>query len=167
MSKLEKYSSYKDSGVERIGEIPEYWTINRINTVGTIVSGATPSSSVLSYWNGDIMWITPTDINNKVIIRESERTITAKGYASCGASLVPEGTIVMTTRAPIGKLVIAGKILCTNQGCKSIIPTKDFDNRFIYFQLLVNSEKLNSLGTGTTFMELSKTALKSRPYKKC
>jgi type I restriction enzyme S subunit len=151
----------KDSGVEWIGKVPEHWEVSKLRNLGKIVNGATPSSGVPSFWDGDITWITPTDINNVFRINKSERTITEQGYRSCGTTKVPEGSVVLTTRAPIGKTVIADKELCTNQGCKSIVLNPDVYNEFVYYQLLIRSEKLNSLGTGTTFMELSTKELKN------
>jgi type I restriction enzyme S subunit len=151
----------KDSGVEWIGEIPEHWEVKKIRLIGKIINGATPSSGVASFWDGNIIWITPTDINDVFIIDKSERTLTEMGYKNCGTSLVPIGSIILTTRAPIGKLVIAGKELCTNQGCKSIVLKQDYDIKFIYYQLSICSDILNSLGSGTTFMELSNKELKN------
>ncbi|MFC4818521.1 restriction endonuclease subunit S [Flavobacterium sp. GCM10023249] len=150
----------KDSGVEWIGQIPEHWEMKRLKILGKIVNGATPSSSILNYWNGEINWLTPTDINDITYAFSSERTITKLGYQSCGTSLVPVGSIILTTRAPIGKVCIAGTALCTNQGCKSIVLKNDIINLFIYYSISISSKVLNSLGTGTTFMELSNKALK-------
>lgn len=142
----------KDSGVEWIGEIPEHWEVKRLRRIGKVVNGATPSSGVSHFWDGDIIWVTPTDINDVIVIKKSERTITINGYKSCGTTLIPKGSVILTTRAPIGKAVIAGKELCTNQGCKSIIIHDYVHSEFLYYQLSLCSEILNSLGTGTTFM---------------
>lgn len=151
----------KDSGVDWIGEIPEHWEVRKLRRVGNIVNGATPSSSETAYWNGEIVWVTPTDINNIKIIYDSERKISEAGYRNCGTTRVPIGSVVLTTRAPIGKVVIAGTELCTNQGCKSVvIDEKLIGNKFLYYQILINSETLNGLGSGTTFKELSNKELK-------
>lgn len=151
----------KDSGVEWIGEIPEHWEVNKLKNTGKLINGATPSSAILNFWDGDITWVTPTDINNIFIIENSERSISKAGYKSCGTTMVPKGSLILTTRAPIGKIVIAGKELCTNQGCKSLVLNKDLINVYLYYQLSICSNILNSLGTGTTFMELSNKALKN------
>src|ERR1041385_8571741 len=95
----------------------------KLKYVTQITNGATPSTSEESYWNGDILWATPIDVSKSVIITETERKITQEGYDACGTTLVPKGTVVLTTRAPIGNLSIAGKELCTNQGCKCLVPT--------------------------------------------
>ena len=158
---LNANAKLKDSGVEWIGSIPEHWNVKRLKMIGSIVNGATPSSSVPSFWNGKIVWVTPTDINDIFIIEKSERTITKSGYKSCGTTIVPKDSIILTTRAPIGKLVISGKDLCTNQGCKSLVLKDSFETKFIYYQLSICSEVLNSLGTGTTFMELGNKVLKN------
>ncbi|MFV0148615.1 restriction endonuclease subunit S [Empedobacter falsenii] len=158
---LDANAPTKDSGVEWIGEIPAHWEVKRLKNLFQIVNGATPSSAILSYWGGDITWVTPKDVNNIKYISESERNISISGYKSCGTSLIPKGSIILTTRAPIGKVVIANKELCTNQGCKSLVKINNQNNEFIYSVLDISSKVLNSLGTGTTFMELSNVALKN------
>ena len=159
--RLEKYDSYKDSGVEWLGEIPSEWEVKKLKFISSIHNGATPSSSNLSYWNGDINWVTPTDFGKFMYISKSERQITNNGYRSCGTTLVPKNSIILTTRAPIGNLLISKNEMCTNQGCKSLVLKHNAYIKFIYFQLLISSKFLNSLGTGTTFMELSTKELKN------
>lgn len=126
-----------------------------------VINGATPDSHNLAFWNGSIAWVTPEDLSKRESfeIEDSNRTITESGYASCGTSLVPPGAIVLSTRAPIGNLAIAAKQLCTNQGCKSLIPIGDLNSRYFYYQLSVLSGELNRLGKGTTFLELSTSEL--------
>ena len=149
----------KDSGVKWIGRVPEHWNVKKLKNIAVIFNGATPSSNNQDYWDGNIVWITPKDINNIKFITSSERKITQKGYENCGSSLVSLGTIVITTRAPIGKVAITDVELCTNQGCKSLVLNEKINNIFLYYYLTVSTEYLNSLGSGTTFMELSGTAL--------
>ena len=149
----------KDSGVEWIGQVPEHWDVKKLKNIALIFNGATPSSNNQDYWDGNIVWITPKDINNIKFITSSERKITQKGYENCGSYLVSPGTIVITTRAPIGKVAITDVELCTNQGCKSLVLNEKINNIFLYYYLTVSTEYLNSLGSGTTFMELSGTAL--------
>lgn len=149
----------KDSGVKWIGRVPEHWNVKKLKNIAVIFNGATPSSNNQDYWDGNIVWITPKDINNIKFITSSERKITQKGYENCGSSLVSPGTIVITTRAPIGKVAITDVELCTNQGCKSLVLNEKINNIFLYYYLTVSTEYLNSLGSGTTFMELSGTAL--------
>lgn len=149
----------KDSGVEWIGQVPEHWNVKKLKNIAVIFNGATPSSNNQDYWDGNIVWITPKDINNIKFITSSERKITQKGYENCGSYLVSPGTIVITTRAPIGKVAITDVELCTNQGCKSLVLNEKINNIFLYYYLTASTEYLNSLGSGTTFMELSGTAL--------
>jgi type I restriction enzyme S subunit len=161
MSRLEKYSSYKDSGVEWLGEIPEHWEVNKLKYISNVYNGATPSSGTERFWNGNISWVTPTDFNKSNYINQTERKITKSGLNSCGTTLVPKNSIIMTTRAPIGNIAIAENELCTNQGCKSIVINKKTDEKYMFYQFSTKSELLNSLGSGTTFMELSSKELKN------
>lgn len=156
---MPKYAKYKDSGIERLGEIPEHWKTKRIKIVSKIVNGSTPKSGIDEYWDGDITWVTPADfngLNGKVF--NSGRNITEKGYKSCGTDLVPKGSTILTCRAPIGNSVIAMNDLCTNQGCKSLVPFF-IDSRYLYYTIVLSEDELVSLGQGTTFLEISKTKL--------
>jgi len=145
----------KDSGIDWLGKIPKHWNVKRIKNVCQIVNGSTPSSSIDRYWEGDIIWVTPGDYKNyRKYIDNSENKITEEGYKNCGTSLVPAGSIILSTRAPIGNVLIASKELCTNQGCKSIIPLLN-NSEFLYFVFTISSIQLNILGQGTTFLELS------------
>jgi len=157
VNRYKPYPKYKDSGIEWLGEVPEHWEVKPIKFEYRIVNGATPKSTVQEYWDGDIVWITPTDLSNRTTyhISQSNRTITFEGLNSCGTTLIPTGSVVITTRAPIGNLAIANTILCTNQGCKSIVPLHNQDTRFLYYLLLSSNSQLNNLGKGTTFMELN------------
>lgn len=153
---------YKKTGIDWILEIPEHWEVVRLKNVTKIVSGATPKSSVLANWDGNINWITPAEFGDEMYIGESVRKITKTGLESCAASLVPIGSIIISNRAPIGSLGISKVELCTNQGCKSIIPTQ-INNYFLYFLMTLQKESLNVLGNGTTFRELATQSL--RNYK--
>lgn len=152
----------KDSGVEWIGEIPEDWEVSRLKFSAQIISGSTPNSNEPSFWNGDINWITPKDLNDNQIISSSFRTITKEGYLSCGTYLVQKNSVVLSTRAPIGAVGITGKELCTNQGIKSILcKERELHYKYLYYYLLINDLVLNSLGNGTIFLELSTTSLEN------
>ena len=158
---MSKYEKYKPSGIGWIGEIPKHWRIHKIKSISKIVSGSTPSSSVEKYWDGDVVWVTPGDFSkNNRTIATSDNYITEEGYKSCGTTLVPKGSIILTTRAPIGNVLIADVDLCTNQGCKSIIPTTS-DSSFLYYIFSISQIELNVLGQGTTFLELSREKLSS------
>ena len=157
---MPKYESYKDSGVAWIGFVPIHWKLLKIKNIGNLVNGATPQSGVDRYWNGDITWVTPSDINSVVYLKKSERNITVAGYKSCGTTIIPPRALIITTRAPIGKVAISDTNLCTNQGCKSLVVSNNAISAFYYYFLSISSDLLNSLGTGTTFMELSSIEFK-------
>ncbi|MFZ7335753.1 restriction endonuclease subunit S [Comamonas jiangduensis] len=151
-----RYPEYKDSGVEWLGKVPEHWTVTAIKRVCTVVGGSTPKSDQEAYWDGDITWVTPADLSRLTgfEIHDSMRTITAEGLASCGTTIVPEGSVILSTRAPIGSLGIAAKALCTNQGCKALVPNGP-NPRLLAYLLTASNEALNVRGKGTTFLELS------------
>lgn len=157
MSKYKAYPEYKDSGVEWLGDIPNDWDIKSLKNIAVIVNGSTPKSGVEEYWDGDINWITPTDLSQKldVYLKDSQRKITNEGLNSCGTSLVPENTVILSTRAPIGSLAITGAQSCTNQGCKSLVVRYKDHSLFLYYYLSISTNSLNNLGRGSTFLELS------------
>lgn len=154
---LNKNVPMKSSGIDWIGDIPAHWDINKIKYLFSIVNGSTPESNDLNYWDGDISWITPADMEEFGEIAFGERNITTLGYDSCGTSLLPIGSIVISTRAPIGKINKTTNVLCTNQGCKSLVGSKD--NKYFYYLLYALKDQLTLLGRGTTFLELSTSAL--------
>ena len=153
------YPTHKPSGIEWLGDIPEHWEVKRLKNVTQIVNGSTPKSNIEVFWDGDITWVTPGDISKLTgYISSSEKTITEEGYNSCGTELVPPLSTILTCRAPIGNTVIAETELCTNQGCKSLF-SNSVEYRYLYYFILSANEELNSLGQGTTFLELSRTSL--------
>lgn len=127
----------------------------------TVVNGSTPDSQNGEYWGGAIPWVTPEDLSDRGDrgIVASKRTLTDSGYASCGTSLVPPGSIVISTRAPIGNLGIADVPLCFNQGCRALVPSPGIEPRFYFYALSVSTQELNHRGRGTTFLELSSNEL--------
>ena len=166
LANLKPYTEMKDSGVEWLGEVPAHWQIRRVRSVAqTINNGATPSSSIPAYWDGDITWITPEDLGARKsrYIRNSARKITDEGYYSCGTSLAPTGSLVISTRAPIGHLSILGAPACVNQGCKLLVPNDSVDSAFLYYILQAGQSDLTSRGQGTTFAELSRGKLAEFP----
>ena len=128
-----------------------------------VVSGATPKSGEAEYWNGSILWVTPEDISRLggYWLRDTRRKITPAGYESCGTTIVPPNSVVLTKRAPIGQLSILAKKACSNQGCFLLVPRHETDTRFYYYWLSARTEYLQILGRGSTFMELSTDGLKS------
>ena len=142
----------------------EQWKEYRLEEIGTIIGGATPSTKDSNNYDGKIPWITPKDLSNHKdrYIYRGERMITQKGYESCSCKMLPKGSILFSSRAPIGYIAIAGTEMCTNQGFKSIVPNTSFiDTHFLYYLLLFNKAKIEGLGSGTTFKEVSGNVMKS------
>ena len=142
-------------------QVPTSWLIEPIKYVSTIVQGSTPDSSNADYWsNGadSLVWVTPADMHEIGEIEDSARHISKSGYNSCGTQMVPVGSVVISTRAPIGKINRAAIPLCTNQGCKSLV-TDSMDSRYLYWAVINSRGDLVSNGRGTTFMELSAYSL--------
>ncbi|MEW9298804.1 restriction endonuclease subunit S [Acetobacter oryzifermentans] len=158
-----KYPAYKDSGIEWIGEIPVGWDVLPLKRIFSLKNGATPKSGQSDFWDGEITWITPADLNSErpEIITHSKRTISVKGAESCAVSIVPKGSIIISTRAPIGSIGLAGTDLCTNQGCRSLVPDKGVSSKFFLYFFYSAVSELQILGKGTTFLELSSDNLAS------
>ena len=129
----------------------------RLGDICTIVSGSTPKSGIPEYWDGDIKWITPAELNEGTyIINDSVRHITKLGVEKTGLKPFPQGTVILSSRAPIGKTAIAGCEMYCNQGFKNLICSDKINPRYLYWFLTCNTEYLNSLGRGATFKEISK-----------
>ena len=130
----------------------------KLGEVCTIVSGSTPKTSVTSYWDGNIKWITPAELNEDTFyIMDSVRHITEEGKEKTGLSYLPTGTVILSSRAPIGKTAIAACEMCCNQGFKNLICSDAIYNEYLYFFLKSKTDYLNSLGRGATFKEISKS----------
>ena len=134
----------------------------KLGEVCTIISGSTPKTSVTSYWDGNIKWITPAELNEDTFyIMDSIRHITEEGKEKTGLSYLPTGTVILSSRAPIGKTAIAGCEMCCNQGFKNLICSDAIYNEYLYFFLKSKTDYLNSLGRGATFKEISKSIVES------
>ncbi|MGA1977133.1 MAG: restriction endonuclease subunit S [Bacteroidales bacterium] len=136
----------------------------KIKDISTVKNGSTPSTSNSEFYDGDIIWITPKDLSNQNnrYIDKGERTITKEGFDSCSTAMLPKGTILLSSRAPIGLLSIAGVELCTNQGFKNIIPDKSkIDSEFLFYYLKTKISDIDKLGSGTTFKEVSKNSIEN------
>ena len=139
------------------------WKECTIADIGTVVGGATPSTKDPSnYDGGEIAWITPKDLSNYEdrYISHGERNITEKGLNGCSAQLMPKHSVLFTSRAPIGYVAIADGEVCTNQGFKSVVPNKNTDYLFLYYLLRYNKDKIEGLGSGTTFKEVSGSTMR-------
>ena len=129
----------------------------RLGEICEIVSGSTPKTSIQEYWDGDIKWITPAEItDDSYIITDTVRKITKLGVEKNGLSSFPAGTVILSSRAPIGKVAIAGCDMYCNQGFKNLICSKIINNKYLYWFLKGKKDYLNKLGRGATFKEISK-----------
>lgn len=130
---------------------------SNINDVTTIILGSTPNTKEPKYWDGDVKWITPAEMNDETfMVNDTLRHITDVGVRSATLTKLPVGSVLFSTRAPIGKVGIVASEMYCNQGFKSFICSDQVDSIFLYYTLKLNKEYLCSLGTGTTFKELSK-----------
>jgi type I restriction enzyme ecoAI specificity protein len=141
-------------------KLPKGWAWCRLGDIGEIIGGGTPSTSIEEYWNGEVSWITPADLSNysDKYIAQGKRNITQLGLDNSSAKLIPKGSILFSTRAPIGYVVIADRPLSTNQGFKSLSLSINMSEEFVYYFLLAEKERIKLLASGTTFQELSASA---------
>lgn len=139
-----------------------------IDEIGEVVGGGTPSTKIEDYYNGDISWITPKDLSgyNKMYISKGARNITELGLSKSSAKLLPKDSVLLTSRAPIGYVALAGKELCTNQGFKSIVCNREYIlPGYLYYYLKKSKDLLESIATGSTFKEVSGKAVKNFQIK--
>jgi len=139
-------------------EMPRGWEWVRLGEISAIVGGGTPKTNIKDYWeNGDIPWLTPADLSNikGKYISKGRRNITKLGLEKSSAQLMPKGTVLFSSRAPIGYTAIASNPLSTNQGFKSCIPYVMQMNEYIYYYLTYSAKKINEQASGTTFKEVS------------
>ncbi len=129
-----------------------------LGDLGEIVTGSTPDTTNKDYWDGNIPWITPADLTNHegIYFTGNLRKITEAGYKSCSTKMIPAGSIVYSTRAPIGHCAVTSFPLCTNQGFKSIVPNERLDAVYGFFALKYFTPQLEALGRGATFAEVNK-----------
>ncbi|MBO4159284.1 restriction endonuclease subunit S [Micromonospora antibiotica] len=135
------------------------WQKARLSDCCEIVSGATPKTGVEEYWDGEIPWATPKDLSvlRGTYIHDTPRKITASGLRSCAASVLPVGSVLLSSRAPIGHVAINTIPMATNQGFKSLVPdVRAVEAKYLYWWLKANRPYLESLGNGATFKEISK-----------
>lgn len=150
--------------LDRKEKIMADWIERKISDIGTVVGGATPSTKKPeNYENGKIAWITPKDLSTFTgrYIERGERNITEVGLKSCSTKLLPKNTVLFSSRAPIGYVAIAANEVCTNQGFKSVVPNEKTDPLFLFYLLKYNKDKIEGMGSGTTFKEVSGTTMKN------
>ena len=140
---------------------PHGWTSRQFDQLGELCSGSTPSSSRTEFWDGATVWVTPTDLSrqNTPYLHDSAKHITERGLRNCSARMLPPGSIVLSSRAPIGYVAIPTVPFCTNQGCKSIALHNSYHSEFVYYAVTAAVPRLKRLGEGTTFAEISKSSL--------
>ena len=148
-----------------MGLIPKGWKVGLLSEIGEIVGGSTPSKAKSQYYTSNgIPWLTPKDLSNSPckFTAKGEIDITKEGYASCSTKIMPKGTVLFSSRAPIGYVSIAKNEICTNQGFKSVVP-KEAGTAFIYYFLKTSTKDIENKATGSTFKEASGALMKSLP----
>jgi type I restriction enzyme S subunit len=140
-------------------ELPKGWIWTTIGELGMVVSGGTPSTDEPAFWGGEIPWITPADLSNHKdkYISKGQRNITQEGLEFSSAKILSPGSILFSSRAPIGYVVIAQNKITTNQGFKNLIPIKSVNSDYIYYYLKSIKHIAEEMASGTTFLELSAT----------
>lgn len=147
-------------------KLPQGWVECQLKDVGYIVSGGTPSTKDADNFGGNIAWITPADLSDykEKFISHGKRNLTEKGLKNSSAKLMPKGSILFSSRAPIGYTVIASNSICTNQGFKNIVPNKYVFNEYIYYYLKSSKALVEKYSSGTTFKEISGTKFGLIPF---
>lgn len=137
------------------------WQTATLGECCDIVSGSTPRRDTPEYWGGDIPWVTPKDLSDLSgpIFNEPVEFITESGFKSCSTQMLPKGALLFSSRAPIGLVAIAGLPLCTNQGFKSLVPRNDVDSRYLYYCMKRLVPRIQELGNGATFKEVSRAVM--------
>lgn len=145
--------------------LPDGWRWVKLGDLGKVISGGTPSTSDPSYWSDEISWITPADLSGyeEKFISKGRKSISKKGLENSSAKLLPKGSVLFSSRAPIGYVAIASGELATNQGFKNIIPSKDVISDFLYYYLKASKQLAEASASGTTFKEISGTKFGELP----
>jgi len=149
-----------------IEEAKDDWEVKTLNDVLTVKGGSTPSTSNPIYWNGNIHWTAPRDVTKLTHLHlfDTERKITEKGLEKISSGLLPAGTLLMTSRAPVGVLTFAEIPVAINQGYIAIIDNKGISKEYIFYWLKSNMDYVHSFANGSTFEEISKSAFKSLEF---
>ncbi len=161
------FEPFRDGAFEEseLGLLPEGWSAGTLNELGEIIGGSTPSKAKSQYYTDNgIAWLTPKDLSVSPykFTARGETDITQEGYDSCSTKLMPKGTVLFSSRAPIGYITIAKNEICTNQGFKSVVP-KTAGTAFIYYFLKNATKEIENKATGSTFKEASGALMKSLP----
>ncbi|MEW9110743.1 MAG: restriction endonuclease subunit S [Cytobacillus gottheilii] len=149
---------------DQLFNIPENWEWTKLGSIAEVVGGGTPKSNVKEYYDdGNIPWITPADLSgyNNMYINEGKRNITQLGLEKSSARLLPTNTVLLSSRAPIGYVVIAANEVSTNQGFKNFLPSAAIYPQFLYWYLKNSKAYLESMASGSTFKEISGSRCKN------
>lgn len=134
----------------------------RLGDICEVVSGTTPKSNIPEYWDGELNWVTPAELDeDSYVIYESQRKITEQAVKDSSLKPFPAGTVLLSSRAPIGKVAIAGVEMYCNQGFKNLVCSEKVHNKYLFWFLKDRTEFLNSLGRGATFKEISKSIVEN------
>lgn len=141
----------------------------RLGDLGEIISGATPRTDVSDFWNGNIPWITPADLSHHsgIYFQGNPKRITKKGFESCSTTMVPSGSILYSSRAPIGHCAVAKYPICTNQGFKNIVPNEKLNPVYGFFVLKFLTPTIKAKGHGATFAEVTKETMEEIEIPYC
>lgn len=145
-------------------EVPEGWEVGSLDSLGRIVGGSTPSTTNPDHFGNGVPWITPKDLSNNKgnkFIARGETDVTEQGMKSASLSVYPAGTVLMSSRAPVGYLAIALNPVTTNQGFKSFVPSKGYATAFVYYAVERSLPAIIQYASGSTFVEISGGVLKS------
>lgn len=156
------------TGKKRLPGFSEKWVKKKLGDIADIRSGGTPSTTKPQFWDGDVLWCTPTDItalNGFKYLGDTSRKISQLGLKSSSAELVPANSIVMTSRATIGECAINSVPVSTNQGFKNFVPFEGVDADFLYYLLITQKQRFITLCAGSTFLEIGKTQIVSFEVK--
>lgn len=160
---------YRHTFIDNIDKqnLPQGWHLATLGEVGEIVSGATPKTEIPEYWsdnnNEGIAWISPADLSKQgtLYIARGNKSITNAGYNSCSTKMLPAGSMLFSSRAPIGLMAIAANEVCTNQGFKSIVLKEDYMREYLYMTLQNEKDIIAGEGSGSTFDEISAQTFKN------
>lgn len=143
------------------------WIETSLGEIAEVIGGGTPSTTIAEYWDGDIIWVTPTEITAQdgKVVSDSIRKITDLGLKNSGAQILSRNSVILTSRASVGYVALAGKDLCTNQGFQSLIPKHSVLAKFLMYWIQQNRPEFESRSAGSTFKEISKSNVKSIKLK--
>ena len=155
------------TGRTRLPSFEQAWATETVGSLARVTGGGTPSTRIASYWGGGVPWFTPGEIRveGSGLATNSERTITSAGLANSAATLLPAGTVLVTSRASIGNCAVAGVPVTTNQGFTSMIPKDPRSTWFLYYWTQQHKAELESRAAGSTFLEISASKVAAIPLQ--